>query len=98
VPVDIVLLTKDMSRFADILRPMGLPELADKYEAQASDLRANRSSEAVSAARAWVARSFGRGVGSLSDRYVSRNGAVDEALNAEYEELLQRLTDFANGK
>lgn len=94
---EIVLLPDDMSRFAFILRVMGLSVLAQKYEELAGKLRNNQSPEAVKEARAWVASSFGRGSGSLSDRYVYWDGAIDEALNAEYETLLQKLTDFANG-
>lgn len=90
-------LTDGMSRFAFILRVMGLTDLAQKYEDLAGRLRKDQSPEAVDEARAWVASSFGRGSGSLSDRYVYRDGVIDEALNAEYESLLQKLTDFANG-
>jgi hypothetical protein len=91
------LLADGMSRFAFILRVMGLTDLAQKYEELAGRLRKDQSPEAVDEARAWGANSFGRGSGSLSDRYVHRNGVVDESLNAEYETLLQKLTDFANG-
>lgn len=91
------LLTEDMSRFAFILRVMGLSDLAQKYEQLAGKLRNDQSREAVKEARGWVASSFGRGSSSLGDRYVYRDGVIDEALNAEYETLLQKLTDFANG-
>ncbi|WP_394247744.1 hypothetical protein [Arthrobacter pityocampae] len=94
--VEIVLFTDGMSRFACILRVMGLADLAQEYEELAGKLRKDQSPETVGEARAWVASSFGRGSGSLSDRYVYRNGVVDEVLNAEYETLLQELTDFAN--
>ncbi|MDK1327575.1 hypothetical protein [Arthrobacter sp. zg-Y1143] len=91
-------LTDDMSRFASILRVMGLGPLAQKYEALAWQLRTDTSPGMVAEAREWVSGSFGRGVGSLSDRYVCRDGAFDEELNAEYETLLQILTDFANAQ
>lgn len=94
---DMNTLTQDMDKFASLLRIMDLPELAQNYEDLAMRLRADSSTRAVTEAREWVARSFGRGSGSLSDRYVYRDGSVDEVLNAEYEELLQKLTDFANG-
>ena len=94
---DIISLTNDMSRFAFILRVMGLADLAQKYEALAEKLRADRSAETVDAARVWVSASFGRGSGSLSDRYVYRDGSFDESLNAEYERILQKLTDFGHG-
>lgn len=97
MPTDIILLTNDMSRFAFILRVMGLADLAQKYEALAEKLRADRTVEAVDAARVWVSGSFGRGSGSLSDRYVYRDGSIDEALNTEYETLLKKLTRFADG-
>lgn len=91
------LLTGDMSRFAFILRVMGLSDLALGYDEVAGKLRNDNSPEAVLEARAWVARSFGNGSGSLSDRYVYKDGVIDESLNVEYEALLRRLTNFANG-
>ena len=94
--VDIAQLTSDMSRFAVLLGVMGLNGLAQKYEALAESLRNDRSPDALREARAWVSGSFGQGSGSLSDRYVYRDGIFDEALNAEYETLLQKLTDFSH--
>ncbi|MCQ1957539.1 hypothetical protein NNX39_13635 [Arthrobacter sp. zg-Y826] len=93
---NLVSLPEDLSRFAFILSAMGLNELARKYEAVAEKLRTDPSSRTVAEAREWVLGSFGRGRGSLSDRYVYRDGAFDEGLNAEYETLLRRLTDFAH--
>lgn len=93
---EISALSENMSRFASILKVMGLFELAHKYEQLSGKLRNDQSPETLKEARAWVASSFGRGSGSLSDRYVYRDGVIDEALNAEYETLLQKLTDFAN--
>ncbi|MDN3904780.1 hypothetical protein [Arthrobacter sp. YD2] len=86
-----------MSRFAFILRVMGLSDLAQGYDEVAGKLRKDQSPEAVFAAKSWVARSFGNGSGSLSDRYVYSDGVIDERLNAEYEALLHKLTNFANG-
>jgi len=94
---DIDTLTLDMLRFASLLRIMELAKLAQNYEDLAVKLRADSSTKAVDEAREWVFGSFGQGSGSLSDRYVYKNGSVDDVLNAEYEELLQKLTDFANG-
>ena len=97
VHADIISLTNDMSRFAFIIRVMGLADLAQKYEAVAEKLRADRSVEAVDAARVWVSGSFGQGSGSLSDRYVYRDGSFDKSLNEEYEKILHKLTDFGHG-
>ena len=89
-------LPDDMSRFGFILGVMGLRELAEKYEALAEKLRTDTSPRTVAEAREWVLGSFGRGSGSLSDRYMYRDGALDEGLNTEYETLLRSLTDFAH--
>ena len=93
LPADI---PEALSRFAFILGVMGLQELGGKYAALAGKLRTDTSPRALAEAREWVRGSFGRGSGSLSDRYVYRDGAFDEGLNTEYETLLQRLTDFAH--
>lgn len=90
------IVASDMSRFAYLLSVMDLTELAQKYEALADKLRNDPSVEVVNEARVWVSRSFGRGSGSLSDRYLYTGRSINEALNAEYEALLQKLTDFAN--
>lgn len=97
VGTNIDTLTLDMLRFASLLRIVELPKLAQNYSDLAVKLRADSSTRAVNEAREWVSRSFGQGSSSLSDRYIYRNGSVDDVLNAEYEELLQKLTDFANG-
>jgi hypothetical protein len=97
VGTNIDTLTLDMLRFASLLRIVELPKLAQNYSDLAVKLRADSSTRAVNEAREWVSRSFGQGSSGLSDRYVYRNGSVDDVLNAEYEELLQKLTDFANG-
>jgi hypothetical protein len=94
---DIDTLTLDMLRFASLLRIMELAKLAQYYEDLAVKLRADSSTKAVDEAREWVFGSFGQGSGSVRDLYVYKNGSVDDVLNAEYEELLQKLTDFANG-
>lgn len=90
------IVANDMSRFAYLLSVMDLTELAQKYEALADKLRNDPSVEVVNEARVWVSSSFGRGNGSLSDRYLYTGRSINEALNAEYEALLQKLTDFAN--
>jgi hypothetical protein len=82
---DIDTLTPDMFRFTSLLRIMELPQLAQNYENLEVKLRTDSSTRAVNEAREWVSRSFGKGSGSLSDRYAYREGSVDDDLNAEYD-------------
>ena len=91
-------LTADMMRFASLLRHMNLSVVALKYESLARALQTEPSAESVEEVRLWLRSSLKGGSGSLSDRYVQKDGAVDEVLNAEYEELLQKFTDFVNAE
>lgn len=96
--IDTNTVTLNMLRFASLLRLIGQPEIAKNYEDLAVNLRADSSVPAVSKAREWVSMTFRGTSGSLADQYVyKKDGSVDDVLNAEYEELLQKLTDFANG-
>ena len=88
----------NMNRFASLLRLMRQPQLAQNYESLAERLRADSSAQTVNDAREWVTMTFRGTSGSLTDQYIQKeDGAVDPILTKEYEELLQKLTDFANG-
>jgi hypothetical protein len=94
---DINTVTIEMLRFAGLLRLMSRSGLAQNYESLAVELRADPSPQTVSEAREFILDSFRGGMGGLTDIYVQKkDGSVDEVLNAEYESLLQKLTDFAN--
>lgn len=94
---DINALTITMLRFAGLLRLLSKSGLAQNYEAVAVELRTDSSPQAVRDARVFILDSFRGGPGGLTDQYVQKkDGSVDEVLNAEYERLLQDLTDFAN--
>ena len=95
---DTEVLAADMMRFASLLRHMNLAVVALKYESLARALQSEPSEESVEEVRLWLRSSMKGGSGSLSDRYVQKDGAVDEVLNVEYEELLQKFTDFVNAE
>jgi len=96
--IDTNTVTLDMLRFASLLRLIEQPEIAKNYEDLAGNLRTDSSAPAVSRAREWVSLTLRGTSGGLADQYVyKKDGSVDDALTAEYEELLQKLTDFANG-
>lgn len=92
-------LTRDMVKFATFLRLLRLPELAQNYENIVTQLRADSSTRSVNEVRARVSRTLEYGgSGSVYDRYVQKqDGSLDRVLNAEYRDVLQRLTVFANG-
>lgn len=89
-------LASDMMRFAFLLRHMDLVAVVLKCEAFARALQSEPTQESVEEVRLWLRGAMKGGSGSLSDRYVQKEGAVDEVLNAEYEGLLQKFTDFVN--
>jgi len=91
-------LASDMMRFASLLRHMDLVVVALKCEAFARALESEPTQESVEEVRLWLRSAMKGGSGSLSDRYVQKDGAVDEVLNAEYEGLLQKFTDFVNAE
>ncbi len=96
--LDINILTLDMLRFSELLRLMNKFALAQNYESLAVDLRADASPQAVKDVREFILDSFRGGMGGLTDLYVQKkDGSLDEVLNAEYERVLQKLTDFVNG-
>lgn len=95
---DTEVLATDMMRFASLLRHMNLTVVALKYESLARALQSEASEEAVEEVRLWIRSSLKGGSGSLSNRYVGKDGAVEEVLNAEYEKLLQKFTDFVNAE
>lgn len=78
---------------------MKIPGLAQNYAAKAMELRSDPSDQDVEEVREWVRLTLRGGSGGLGDLYVQKqDGSVDRFLNARYEELLQKLTDFANGE
>lgn len=95
---DTEVLAADMMRFASLLRHMNQPVVALKFEAMARALQSEPSEEAVEEVRLWLRSPMKGGSGSLGDMYVQKDGVVDEVLNAEYEELLQKFTDFVNAE
>lgn len=93
---DVYLLALDMLTFSGLLRIIRQPQLAENYEARAKYLLANPAAEDVEETRAWVRLTLQGGAGGLGDRYVQKTyGALDEGLNQQYQELLQKMTDFA---
>lgn len=94
---DVTALTTDMLRFSEILEIMNISTLARNYANMARTLESEPSDEAVEEVREWVRLTLKGGSGSLGDLYVHKDGEVDAILNPEYEDLLQKLTDFANG-
>lgn len=94
---DVTALVTDMLRFSEILEIMNISTLARNYANMARTLQSEPSDEAVEEVREWVLLTLKGGAGSLGDLYVHKDGEVDAILNPEYEELLQKLTDFANG-
>jgi hypothetical protein len=95
---DVNSLALDMLTFSGLLRIIRQPQLAENYEARAKYLLSNPAAEDVEETRAWVRLTLQGGAGGLGDRYVQKtDGAVDEVLNQQYQELLQKMTDFALG-
>lgn len=96
---DINALTIDMLWFALLLRVIDLPNLAQNYESRALELRwSDPSGQDVEDTREWVRLTLKGGAGGLGDMYVHRrDGSVDDELDQEYWELLQKMTDFAHG-
>lgn len=91
-------LTIDMLRFSALLHSMNITVLDQNYATKAMELQSDPSDEHVEAVREWVRLTLKGTSGGLSDLYVHNpDGTVNEALNAQYEELLHKLTDFANG-
>lgn len=94
---DINILALDMLRFSGLLRLMKKFALAQNYECLAVELRADASPQALKDVREFILDSFKGGMGGLTDLYVQKNdGSLDDVLNAEYERVLQKLTDFVN--
>lgn len=93
---DVNSLALDMLTFSGLLRIIRQPQLAENYEARAKYLLSNPAAEDVEETRAWVRLTLQGGAGGLGDTYVHKtDGAVDEVLNQQYQDLLQKMTDFA---
>ena len=86
-----------MSRFADLLRLVGLPELGEGYREEAERLDGDRSDRSVRQTRDWIRQTFQyQGGGSIPDRYVAKeDGSIDRPLDNEYRELMRILGAFA---
>jgi hypothetical protein len=95
---DVHALTIDMLRFSALLNDMNVTGLDRKYAENAMVLQSDSSDQNVEEVREWVRLTLKGGSGGLGDLYVQKpDGSLDQLLNAQYEELLQKLTDFANG-
>lgn len=95
---DVNALALDMLTFSGLLRIIRQPQLAENYEARAKYLLSNPAADDVEVIRAWVRLTLVGGAGGLGDRYVQKtDGSVDKVLTQQYMELLQKMTDFANG-
>ncbi|XAS63251.1 hypothetical protein VUN84_13210 [Micrococcaceae bacterium Sec5.8] len=98
VATDIDALMLDMRRFAGLLRLIKQAKIAQNYEDLALQLQSDSSARTVDNARKCFSMTFMGTSGGLTDQYVyAEDGSVDDALSGEYEELLKKLTDFANG-
>jgi hypothetical protein len=96
---DVHALTIDMLRFGALLQSMKISGLAQNYAAKAMELQSDSSDQNVEEVREWVRLTLKGGSGGLGDLYVhNQDGTVDQFLNDQYNELLQKLTDFANGE
>lgn len=95
---DAISLALDMLTFSGMLRIIRQPQLAENYEARAKHFLSNPEAEDVDESRAWVRLTLQGGAGGLGDMYVQKaDGSVDRVLTQQYMELLQKMTDFANG-
>jgi hypothetical protein len=91
-------LALDMLTFSGLLRIIRQPQLAENYEARAKYLLSDLAAKEIEETRAWVRLTLQGGAGGLGDMYVQkRDGSVDEVLTQQYQDLLQKMTDFANG-
>lgn len=97
--IDVNALTRDMARFATLLRLVRLPELAENYEDVTRKLRTDSSTSSVEEVREWVSKTLAySGSGSIYDRYIQKqDGSIDRIANAEYKDILEKLTAFASG-
>lgn len=92
-------LVTDMFQFSALLHTMGADVLSRNYAAKAMSLQSDSSDQNVKEVRDWVRLTLKGGSGGLGDQYVQHSdGSVNRPLTAQYEKLLQRLTDFANGE
>ncbi|MET1089590.1 MAG: hypothetical protein ABWY04_21145 [Arthrobacter sp.] len=95
---DVNSLALDMLTFSGLLRIIRQPQGAENYEARAKYLLSNPAAEDVEEIRAWVRLTLQGGAGGLGDRYVQKtDGSVDRVLDQQYQDLLQKMTDFAFG-
>lgn len=91
---------RNMSRFAELLSLVGLPELGQGYKEEAKKLDRDKSEPAVAATRDWIRETFTyQGSGSIPDRYVAKkDGSADLPLTTEYHELRHALGAFVEDR
>ena len=91
---------RHISRFADLLILVGLPELGENYRKEAEKLDRDRSDQTISEVGDWIRETFRyQGSGSIPDRYVANpDGSADLALTDEYRELMHTLGAFFGGR
>ncbi|MDK1361147.1 hypothetical protein QNO00_12845 [Arthrobacter sp. zg-Y1219] len=91
---------RSMSRFAELLSLVGLPELGHGYKNEAQIIECDGSEPAVSETREWIRETFRyQGSGSIPDRYVAKqDGSADLPLTSEYHELIKALGTFVEGR
>lgn len=89
-----------MSRFAEMLHLVGLPELGQGYKKESEKLNSDRSDQSLRETREWVRQTFHyQGSGSIPDRYVAKeDGSADLQLTSEYHGLIRLLGDFVEGQ
>ncbi|MBP3036562.1 hypothetical protein J2M53_09895 [Arthrobacter sp. zg-ZUI100] len=91
---------RNISRFAELLSLVGLPELGENYRKEAEKLNRDRSDQTINEVGDWIRETFKyQGSGSLPDRYVANpDGSADLVLTAEYRDLMHTLGAFVEGK
>ncbi|MDN3903872.1 hypothetical protein [Arthrobacter sp. YD2] len=89
-----------MSRFAEMLPLVGLPELGRGYKKEAEQLSRDRSDQSLRETREWIRQTFQyQGSGSIPDRYVAKqDGSADSQLTSEYHGLIRLLGEFVEGQ
>lgn len=91
---------RNMSRFAELLSLVGLPELGRRYKSEAKKIERDGSEPAVAETREWIRETFKyQGSGSIPDRYVAKqDGSADLPMTSEYHELIKALATFVEGR
>lgn len=91
---DVEALTRDMLKFASLLKMVARPgpAVSIDFADRAIKLLADPSDEAMKEAREWLAAVFRHsGNNSIYDRYVVKDGEISTPLSREYLELAHKL-------